>query len=153
MKTVRFTFLKKTLNNEKGKSKVYFCCLVTNSIWLFCNPVDCSPPVSSVHEISQARILEWVAISFSRASFQLKDQTCLSNCRQILYHWAAREATKAHSSQVNTEPTKNSWGVLKYSPLSHLPPVSKMVLKWHPVIQFGMLVPCSGGRKADIVLK
>ena len=32
----------------------------------FCNPMDCSPPGSSVHEILQARILEWVAISFSR---------------------------------------------------------------------------------------
>ena len=32
-----------------------------------CNPIDCSPPGSSVREISQARILEWVAISFSRA--------------------------------------------------------------------------------------
>ena len=33
-----------------------------------CNPVDCSPPGSSVHGILQARILEWVAISFSRES-------------------------------------------------------------------------------------
>ena len=32
----------------------------------FCDPVDCSPPGSSVHGILQARILEWVAISFSR---------------------------------------------------------------------------------------
>ena len=32
----------------------------------FCNPMDCSPPGSSVHGILQARILEWVAISFSR---------------------------------------------------------------------------------------
>ena len=31
-----------------------------------CDPVDCSPPGSSVHGIVQARILEWVAISFSR---------------------------------------------------------------------------------------
>ena len=30
-----------------------------------CNIMDCSPPGSSVHEISQARILEWVVISFS----------------------------------------------------------------------------------------
>ena len=36
--------------------------------WLFCNPTDCNPPVSSVHGISWARILEWVAISFSRQS-------------------------------------------------------------------------------------
>ena len=33
-----------------------------------CNPVDCSPPVSSIHGILLARILEWVAISFSRGS-------------------------------------------------------------------------------------
>ena len=31
-----------------------------------CNPMDCSPPGSSLHEISQARILEWVPISYSR---------------------------------------------------------------------------------------
>ena len=31
-----------------------------------CDPIDCSPPGSSVHGISQARILEWLAISFSR---------------------------------------------------------------------------------------
>ena len=35
---------------------------------LFCIPKDCSPPVSSAHGISQARILEWVATSFSRGS-------------------------------------------------------------------------------------
>ena len=34
--------------------------------WLSCNPMGCSPPGSSVHGISQARILEWVAISFSK---------------------------------------------------------------------------------------
>ena len=33
-----------------------------------CDPVDCSPPGSSDHEIFQTRILEWVVISFSRAS-------------------------------------------------------------------------------------
>ena len=38
-----------------------------------CDPMDYSPPDSSVHEISQARILEWVAISFSRASSQPRD--------------------------------------------------------------------------------
>ena len=40
-----------------------------------CNPVDCSPPDSSVHGISQARILEWVAISFSRRDSWSRDQT------------------------------------------------------------------------------
>ena len=40
--------------------------------------MDCSPPGSSVHGISQARILEWVAISSSRGSSQPRDQTCIS---------------------------------------------------------------------------
>ena len=41
-------------------------CSVTQSCLTLCNPMDCSPPGSSVHGIFQARILEWVAISFSR---------------------------------------------------------------------------------------
>ena len=40
-----------------------------------CNPMDCSPPGSSVHGILQARTLEWVAISFSRGSSQPRDRT------------------------------------------------------------------------------
>ena len=40
-----------------------------------CNPMDWSPPGSSVHGILQGRILEWVAISFSRGSPQPKDRT------------------------------------------------------------------------------
>ena len=43
-----------------------------------CNAMDCSPPGSSVHGISQARILEWVAISFSRGSSQPRDLTHVS---------------------------------------------------------------------------
>ena len=44
------------------------CVLVTQSCLTLCNPTDCSLPGSSVHGISQARILEWVAISSSRGS-------------------------------------------------------------------------------------
>ena len=40
------------------------CVLVSQSCPTVCNPMDCSPPGSSVHEISQAGILEWVAIPF-----------------------------------------------------------------------------------------
>ena len=42
------------------------------------DPVDCSPPGSSVHGILQARIPEWLAISFSRESSQLRDRTQVS---------------------------------------------------------------------------
>ena len=45
---------------------------------LFCEPMDCSPPGSSVHGIFQARILEWVATSFSRGSSWTRDWTHVS---------------------------------------------------------------------------
>ena len=47
-------------------------------VLLFVTPIDCSPPGSSVHGILQARMLEWVAISFARGSSQPRDQTCVS---------------------------------------------------------------------------
>ena len=48
-------------------------CLLLSHVWLFCDLRDCSLSDSSVHGISQARILEWVAISFSRESSQPRD--------------------------------------------------------------------------------
>ena len=47
--------------------------LVAQLCLTLCDPMDCSPPGSSVHGILQARILEWVAISFSRGSSQPRD--------------------------------------------------------------------------------
>ena len=60
---------------------------------LFYNPMDCNLPGSSVHGISQARILGWVAMSFSRGSSWPRDRTrtsCIG--RWVPYHWATREA-------------------------------------------------------------
>ena len=52
-----------------------------------CKPRDGNPPDSSVYGISQARILEWVAIPFSRGSSPSRDSTWgLLHCRMILYH-------------------------------------------------------------------
>ena len=51
---------------------------VTQLCLTLCDPMDCSPPGSSVHGILQARILEWVAISFSRGSSQPSDRTQVS---------------------------------------------------------------------------
>ena len=59
----------------------------------FCDHMDHSLPGSSLHGISQARILERIAISFSRRSSPPRDQTYIScTGRPILYHWATREA-------------------------------------------------------------
>ena len=57
------------------------------------DPTDCSPLGSSVHGIFQAGILEWVAVSFSRGSSRPRDWTHVSCIgRQVLHHWAIREA-------------------------------------------------------------
>ena len=66
---------------------------VAQSCPTLCDPVDCSPPGSSVHGILQARILEWVAISFSRGSFWPRDQTQVSHIAGRCFNlWATREA-------------------------------------------------------------
>ena len=63
----------------KGKLKIECCsCSDTKLSLTICNPVDCSPPGSSIHEILQERILEWVAISFSRGSSRPRDRTPVS---------------------------------------------------------------------------
>ena len=57
--------------------------------------MDCSLPGSSVHEILQARILEWVTVPFSRGSFQARDQTQVSHIAGRFFTvWATREALK-----------------------------------------------------------
>ena len=64
-------------------------CLVAQSCPTLCDPLHCSPPGFSVHGISQARILEWVAGSFSRGSPCPRDPTQVScTGRRILFHWA-----------------------------------------------------------------
>ena len=65
---------------------VHFCLLsplavivsVAKPCLTLCDPRDCSPPGCSVHGISQAKILEWVAISFSRTSSRPRDRTHVS---------------------------------------------------------------------------
>ena len=53
-------------------------CSIFQSCPTLCNPADCSPPGSSVHGILQVRMLEWLAISFSRGASQPRDGNCVS---------------------------------------------------------------------------
>ena len=67
------------------------CCAKSlQSCPVLCDPMDCSPPGSSVHRLLQASILEWVAMPSSRGSSQPRDCTCVFyvSCidRQVLYH-------------------------------------------------------------------
>ena len=77
-------------------------CRHAQSCPILCDPMDCSPPGSTVHGIFQIRIMEWVAISSSRASSWTRDSTHISyvSCigRWILYHWATWEAPFSHIS-------------------------------------------------------
>ena len=61
-----------------------------------CDPMDSSLPDSSVHRVSQARTLEWVAIFSSKGSFQPRDQTWVFHIScsgmRTHYHWATWEA-------------------------------------------------------------
>ena len=67
------------------------CCLIAQSCPTLCDPMDCCPPGSSVHGSSQARELEWVAISLSRRSSQPRNWTHVSYIgRRVLYCWATR---------------------------------------------------------------
>ena len=87
-------------------------CVVAKSCLTLCNPMDCSPPGSSVHGISQAWILEWVAMSSLGDSSWPRDQTWVSciSClgRQILYHWATREAP-----YIMSQSQKAVWAIVK----------------------------------------
>ena len=67
--------------------------LVAQLSLTFCDPIDCSPPGSSVREILQAKMLEWVAIPFSRGSSLPRDWTHISyNADRFFTIWATREA-------------------------------------------------------------
>ena len=70
----------KTKRQEKKTERQrYRDMLVAQSYLTLCNPMDYSPPGSSVHGILQARILEWVAIHSSSGSSQPMDQTWVSS--------------------------------------------------------------------------
>ena len=88
-----FLFPLDTLESPFGPHlTIIVACVDAKSLQLcptLCNPMDCSPPGSSVQGVLQARILEWVAMLSSRGSFQPMDRICISyvSCigRQVLY--------------------------------------------------------------------
>ena len=96
---IKFSWSKSINLKENGKwvSDVAQLCPT------LCDPMDYSPPGSSVHGILQARILEWVAISFSRGSSQPRDWTQVSSIVGRHFNlWATRDAQKLNSmTQLN----------------------------------------------------
>ena len=77
--------------------------LVSKLCLTLCNFMNCNPPGSSVHGILQTRILEWVAVSYSRGSSQPRDQIQISGTAGIFFTtWATRQA-KVITSKVLEE--------------------------------------------------
>ena len=83
-------------------------------IQLFCNPMDYIPPGSSIHRISQVRILECVAISSCNGIFSPQETEPVVSCngRQILSHWATWEVYKTlfniYCKVINVDLTGNT---------------------------------------------
>ena len=86
--------------------------LVAQLYSILCDPMDCSLSGSSVH-VLQARILEWIAISFSRDSSQPMDQTQVSCIAGRFFTiWATREAQSRFNCKSRFKISiliKNSW--------------------------------------------
>ena len=79
-------------------------------VWLFATLWTVASPGSSVHGILQARILEWVAISFSRASSWLRGRTWVSCIAGRLFtSWATGEALDQGTTLAATQLCRCSW--------------------------------------------
>ena len=77
---------KETQDQRKRPTGTYSWYSVSQLCPTLCDPIDCSPPGSSVHAICQVRILEWVTISFSRGSLRPRDQTHVSCIGRWVLH-------------------------------------------------------------------
>ena len=90
---------------RKGGLYGWTCCLVAQLCLTLCDPMYCSFPGPSVHDISQARILEWIAISFSRWSSWPRNWTRVScTAGRPFTIWATREGQLLDKSKLQ-------WGI------------------------------------------
>ena len=96
--------LKLTLFSPVCITSCLHMCVLPQSCPTLCDPVDCSLPGFSIHGISQAKILELVAISFSRGSSWPRDRSWVFSLscmgQWILYHWATLKAPITSFSSV-----------------------------------------------------
>ena len=104
-----FFFLLKIMRLNEMMTKIFICIKVLVSCVQLCDPMDCSLPDSSFHGIFQARILEWVAIPFSRGSSWPRDQTQVSCIAGRFFTFSATmEALCFCNSAVQGEQLRNS---------------------------------------------
>ena len=91
------------IQGKKYKGDIIVIVELLSHVQLICDPTDGNPPGSSVHRISQARLLEWVVTSFSRESSWARDQTHIS-C--VCYIWQADSLLLSHQQCWHGRETK-----------------------------------------------
>ena len=85
------------------------CAYSLSRVWL-CDPMDSSLPDFSVHGLLQARILEWIAMSFSRGSFQSRDQTQVSLIAgEFFTVWVTKETPEYWSGFSSVQLLSRVW--------------------------------------------
>ena len=124
--------------------------------------MDCSPPGSSIHGTFQARILEWVAISYSRESSSARNQTCVSCVSQMAGRFFTTVLPQSVQSLSHVQlfvtpwiaacqaslPITNSWSLLKLMPIESLMSsnhLSHPLSSWeapNKLVQFSRSVMC-----------
>ena len=140
-------------------------CVCVQPRLILCNAINCSLPDSSVCGISQTRIQEWVAISFSKGSFQPRNRTWVSCVccivRQILYHCTIWEIQNMKSVQFSSFQSlsrvqlfatpwisacqaslsiTNSWSSLRLTSIESVMPFSHLIL-CHPLLLLPLIPP------------
>ena len=170
--TVLWTLLESVETNPALLSPClqYVCVLGTQSCLTLCDPMDCNPPGSSVHGILRARILEWVAIPFSRGSSRPRDQTfqedvdpinlstpglsdhegspaLQADCRQILYHLSHKGKPCLQYIGILFSSKRSGLGCLVIdgpSVSQHTPCCSGLALNGHDRVREGVVRPWPG---------
>ena len=104
--------------------------VVTQLCLTLCNPMDCGLPRSWVHGIFQARVLEWVAISFSRVSSQPRDQTWAS---RIVGRWFTIWATREEAN-----PLISGFGSAELSNLNRT-----FIVEWGELFKISSEIICN----------
>ena len=87
---------------------------VAQSCPTLCDPMDCSLPDSSIHGVFQARILEWVVISFSRRSSQPRGWTRVSHIAGRCFTPIQRKKFKKKREKWLNIQSKNKWAVAQF---------------------------------------
>ena len=91
-----------------------------------CNPMDCNPSGSSVHGTFQARILKWVAVSYSRDRIPVSCISCTD--RWILYHRTTWEGSElGRVAFLRSEDFRNGWQYIASSGMLKLEKALKIV--------------------------